>query len=183
MGAKPVLVAFANRAGSTAGIAGAVATVLRRAGFTVDCQVASEVADVTPYSAVILGSGVFVPSRRSDGGGFLARHADALASRPVWLFCAGPIGRGRCPAGVAAGDADDCSVVLVARAVGARGAAVFGPIGLQADSDPLESLGPLNTERVRAWAGEIVDELQAPVAPRPAGRQAHRSCRHVGAAS
>ena len=183
MGDQRVLVAFANRAGSTAGIAGAVATVLRRAGFSVDCRVASEVADVTPYSAVILGSGVFVPSRRSDGGGFLTRHEAQLASRPVWLFCAGPIGRGRCPAGVAAGDADDCSVVLVARAVGARGAAVFGPIGLPADSDPLESLGPVNTERVRAWAGEIADELRAPVAPHRAGRRAHRSCRHVGAAS
>jgi menaquinone-dependent protoporphyrinogen oxidase len=183
MGDQRVLVAFANRAGSTAGIAGAVASVLRRAGYTVDCQVASEVADVTPYSAVILGSGVFVPSRRSDGGGFLARHEVSLAARPVWLFCAGPIGRGRCPAGVVASEVEDCSVDLVARAVGARGAAVFGPIGLPADSDPLESLGPLNTERVRAWAGEIAEELRAPAASHPAGRQVRRSCRHVGAAS
>jgi menaquinone-dependent protoporphyrinogen oxidase len=92
MGDQRVLVAFATRAGSTAGIAGAIATVLRHAGFTVDCHVASEVTDVTPYSAVILGSGVFVPSRRSDGGGFLARHETSLAARPVWLYCAGPIG-------------------------------------------------------------------------------------------
>ena len=183
MGDQRVLVAFANRAGSTAGIAGAVATVLRRAGFAVDCQVASEVADVTPYAAVILGSGVFVPSRRSDGGGFLARHEASLASRPVWLFCAGPIGRGRCPAGTAASDAEDCSVALVARAVGARGAAVFGPIGLPADSDPVERLGPVNIERARAWAGEIAGELRGPVAPHPAGRRAHRPCRHVGVAS
>ena len=62
--------------------------------------------DVTPYAAVILGSGMFVPSRRSDGGGFLARHAAVLAARPVWLFCAGPIGRGRCPAGRAASAAE-----------------------------------------------------------------------------
>ena len=54
-------------------------------------------------TAVILGSGVFVPGRRSDGGGFLARHEASLAARPVWLFCAGPIGRGRCPAGVGRG--------------------------------------------------------------------------------
>jgi menaquinone-dependent protoporphyrinogen oxidase len=183
MGDQRVLVAFANRAGSTAGIAGAIATVLRHAGFAVDCHVASEVADVTPYSAVILGSGVFVPSRRSDGGGFLTRHEAPLASRPVWLFCAGPIGRGRCTAGGEASDTDDCSVVLVARAVGARGAAVFGPIGLPADSDPLESLGPLNSERVRAWAGEIADELRAPLAPHPVERPAHTPCCHVGATS
>jgi menaquinone-dependent protoporphyrinogen oxidase len=133
--------------------------------------VASEVTDLTPYSAVILGSGVFVPSRRSDGGGFLTRHEAALEARPVWLFCAGPIGRGRCATGTDASDADDCSVVLVARAVGARGAAVFGPIGLAADSDPVESLGPVNTERVRAWAGEIAAELRRPVAPHRAGRR------------
>jgi menaquinone-dependent protoporphyrinogen oxidase len=183
MGDQRVLVAFANRAGSTAGIAGAVATVLRHAGFAVDCLVASEVADVTPYSAVILGSGVFVPSRRSDGGGFLARHEAPLASRPVWLFCAGPIGRGRCSADVEATGPDDRSVVLVARAVGARGAAIFGPIGLPADSDPLERLGPLDTERIRAWAGEIADELREPSAPDQVERSAHSSCRRVGAAS
>ena len=170
MGDQRVLVAFANRAGSTAGIAAVIATVLRRAGFSVDCHVASEVTDVTPYSAVILGSGVFVPSRRSDGGGFLTRHEASLAARPVWLFCAGPIGRGRCPDGSAASAAEDCSVVLVARAVGARGAAVFGPIGLPADSDPMERLGPVNTERVRAWAAEIA--AAAPGAGGAASRRA-----------
>ncbi len=183
MGDQRVLVAFANRVGSTAGIAGAVATELRRAGFDVDCRVASEVADITPYAAVILGSGVFIPSRRSDGGGFLARHAALLAARPVWLFCAGPIGRGRCPAGSEPSHAEDSTVVLVARAVGARGAAVFGPVGLQADSDPAQSLGPYDIGRVRAWSLEIADELRAAVAPHPASRRAHRRCRHVGAAS
>ncbi len=172
MGDQRVLVAYANQAGSTAGIAGAIASVLLRAGITVDCRVASEVSDVTPYSAVILGSGVFVPTRRSDGGGFLARHAVALASRAVWLYCAGPIGRGRCPTGSTASAADDCSVTAVAGAVGARGAAVFGPIGLPADSDPLERLGPVNQQRVRAWATEIATELLTP-APAPLARRRH----------
>jgi menaquinone-dependent protoporphyrinogen oxidase len=182
MGDQRVLVAYANQAGSTAGIAGAVATVLRRAGITVDCRLASEVSDVTPYSAVILGSGVFVPSRRSDGGGFLARHAAALAPRPVWLYCAGPIGRGRCPAGTSASAADDCSVMAVAGAVGARGAAVFGPIGLPADSDPLELLGPVDQQRVRAWATEIATELLA-AATQPHARRRHQHHRGPVAAA
>ena len=71
----------------------------------------------------------------------------------------------------------------VARAVGARGAAVFGPIGLSADSDPVESLGPVNTERVRAWAGEIAAELGRPVTPHRAGRRSRHTCRHVSAAT
>jgi menaquinone-dependent protoporphyrinogen oxidase len=185
MGDQRVLVAFANQAGSTAGIATAIAAVLSRSGYTVDCRLAAEVQDVTPYDGVILGSGVFVPRRRSDGGGFLARHEAALASRNVWLFSAGPIGRGRCPSGTAAAVPDDCSVVAVGSAVGARGVAVFGPIGLPADADPLDSLGPVNTQRVRAWAAEIAEQLRTrtrrPDGPAP--RPAVRRCGHVAAAS
>lgn len=162
-----VLVAFANRVGSTAGIATTITGVLRRAGFTVDCSLASEVTDLAPYAAVVLGSGVFVPRRRSDGGGFLARHEADLAGRPLWLFCAGPIGRGRCPAGPDGGRTDACSVIAVAEAVGARGAAMFGPTELAADADPIEQLGPVNVQRVRAWAVSIAEQLRSgtPVTP------------------
>jgi hypothetical protein len=162
-----VLVAFANQVGSTAGIATTIAGVLRRAGLTVDCRLASEVTDLAPYDAVVLGSGVFVPRRRSDGGGFLARHEADLAGRQLWLFCAGPIGRGRCPTGTAAGRADDCSVVAVAEAVGARGAAMFGPTGMVADADPIEQLGPVNVQRVRAWAAAIAEQLRPGALPSP----------------
>jgi len=156
-----VLVAFANQVGSTAGIAATIAGVLRRAGLDVDCRLASEVTDLTPYAAVVLGSGVFVPRRRSDGGGFLARHEAALAGRPLWLFCAGPIGRGRCPAGSSAVRSDDCSVLAVAEAVGARGAAMFGPTELPDDADLIEHLGPVNVQRVRAWAAAIAEQLRS----------------------
>lgn len=180
MGDQRVLVAFANQAGSTAGIANTIAGVLRRSGYVVDCRVASEVSDLTPYAGVVLGSGVFVPGRRTDGGGFLARHAAAIASRPLWLFSAGPIGRGRCAAGSAPSTAAECSVVVVARAVGARGAAVFGPIGLSADGDPLEELGPVNVQRVRAWAAEIAAQLRAaPAAGRSGTLAPPRRCGHV----
>jgi menaquinone-dependent protoporphyrinogen oxidase len=161
MSDQRVLVVFANQAGSTAGIAATIAGVLRRSGLDAECRVASEVADLTPYGAVVLGSGVFVPRRRTDGGGFLARHAAALRGRALWLFSAGPIGRGRCDGGTPAVSAEDCSVVAVARAVGARGAAVFGPIGLSSDGDPIEELGPANVQRIRAWAAEIAAQLRS----------------------
>ena len=181
MGDQRVLVAFANQAGSTAGIGEEIAAVLRRAGLTVDCRIAGDVEDVTPYRAVILGSGVFLPRRRSDGGGFLARHDAALASRPVWLFCAGPIGGGRCTLDASGQMGDDCSVNTVARAVGARGSAIFGPIDVPEGTDPVESLGTVDHQRVRAWASEIGAELLAdrrtPVAPRR-----HHRCGSVAAA-
>ena len=173
MGAQPVLVAFSNQTGSTAGIAEAIAAVLRRAGLAIECRPAGEVEDVTAYRAVILGSGVFLPRRRADGGGFLTRHEVALAGRPIWLFCAGPIGRGRCAAGTAASEPDECSVSAVARAIGARGAAVFGPLGIAAEEDPVDRLGPVDLVRVRRWAAEIATELalaSPPAAPRRCSR-------------
>lgn len=177
-----ILVAFASRAGSTAGIAEEVAAVLRTSGLAADCRAAGTVDDVTQYDAVILGSGVFVPSRRSDGGGFLVRHAASLEARPVWLFCAGPIGRGRCVPGTTGTASTECSVVAVADAVGARGAAVFGPVGLALDADLVERLGPVDVQRVRTWAAEIAGELLAPpvaaLARAPSHHRRHRSRRH-----
>lgn len=159
MSAQRILVAFASRSGSTAGIAQAIADVLQGAGLAVDTQPAGEVTDVTPYTAVVLGSGVFLPHRRSDGGGFLLRHASALASRAVWLYCAGPIGRGRGANGAGPDGTGDCNVSDVARAVAARGSAVFGtPVPTLAE-DPLAQLTPVDLARVRSWASEIAREL------------------------
>jgi menaquinone-dependent protoporphyrinogen oxidase len=159
MSVQRVLVAFSSRSGSTGGIGQVVASVLREAGLEVDCRPASDVSDVTLYSAVVLGSGVFLPRRRSDGGGFLARHEGALGSRAVWLFCAGPIGRGHGGAGAESVLSEDCNVVEVARAIGARGWAVFGtPIPAPGD-ERLEDPTPVDLYRIRSWAREIAVEL------------------------
>jgi menaquinone-dependent protoporphyrinogen oxidase len=179
MGVQRVLIAFANRAGSTAGIAEEIAIVLRRPGLDVECRLASDVTDVTPYDAVILGSGVFVPRRRSDGGGFLSRHRAELATRPVWLFCAGAIGGGRCAGDGSDGADDGCNVSTVARDTGARGSAIFGPIAPLEGSDPVDSLGTVDHQRVRAWAAEIAADLvvegrRAAVAPHRPRRTVHR---------
>jgi hypothetical protein len=112
----------------------------------------------------VLGSGVFLPRRASDGGGFLVRHAPALASRPVWLFCAGPIGRGRGADGTGIAGSGDCSVNEVARAIGARGSAVFGmPVGT--DGRDVDALTPVDLERVRGWAREIAAALRQEASP------------------
>jgi menaquinone-dependent protoporphyrinogen oxidase len=180
-----VLVAFASPNGSTAVIAEAITAELCAAGFRVDCSLVAAVDDLAPYRAVILGSGVFLPRRRSDGGGFLIRHAPALASRALWLYCAGPIGRGlgtRSAGSHVAEDgsvaefahgAEDGSVAEVARAVGARGSAVFGaPVPLHGD-DTVDRATPVDLDRVRAWARAIavaLDDAPGPTAkPVPAG--------------
>ncbi len=158
MSAPDVLVAFSSQTGSTAGIAQVIAAELRRTGLAITCLPASEVLDVSPYTAVILGSGVFLPRRGADGGGFLTRHAASLATRQVWLFCSGPIGRGR----TAGSDVPaDCSVMEVASAIGARGAAAFGTLGLAEGESALDGLKPLDYDRVRVWARAIARELNA----------------------
>ncbi len=159
MSVQRVLVAFANRAGSTAGIAEEIATVLGRAGLEVACVLAGDVADVAPYSAVILGSGVFVPRRRSDGGGFLARHEPSLGTRPVWLFSVGAIGGAHCSVDGSGTPDDGCNVSTVAKAVGARDWAMFGPVALPEGSDPIDRLGTVDHQRVQAWAAAIADTL------------------------
>src|SRR5512133_1773717 len=104
MGAPVVLVAFASETGSTARIAEEIATELRADGLTVACRLAAEVDELDPFDALVLGSGVYVRSRHTDGGGFLTRHAHDIEGKPVWLFCSGPIGRGRGDAAAASTD-------------------------------------------------------------------------------
>ncbi len=162
MSAKRVLVAFASRSGSTAGIAEAISGVLTDAGLEVDSLPAGDVTEVTPYDAVVLGSGVFLPRRGSDGGGFLLRHGAALETRAVWLFSAGPIGRGRSGDARGAGRGDG-AVVDVAHSVGARGWAEFGTPVLEPGADPVAELAPVDVAGVRAWAREIATELTGDV--------------------
>jgi menaquinone-dependent protoporphyrinogen oxidase len=161
-----VLVAFACQSGSTAGIAETIATELRKAGLAADCRPVAAVTDLAPYGAIVLGSGVFLVRRQSDGGGFIARHADELQRKTVWLFSAGPIGG---PDPAAAGDplCDEASVVRVAHSIGARGAATFGTARLRvAAYDGGLPLGDSrDLERVQAWARSIAAELCRTGAP------------------
>ena len=157
---KRVLVAFSSRSGSTAGTAEEIAAVLRSHGLAVDCRAKEEVTDLTLYGAVVLGSGMFIASRASDGGGFLERHALALRDRDLWLFSSGPIG-GR---PVAAGE--ECAAMTVARAVGARGVAAFGAVGANEGPDPCAALLPADRREIRAWAAGIAADLGAPHADR-----------------
>jgi len=178
MGSKRVLVAFASQNGSTAGIAEAIVTELRRAGFSADCRPAASITDLGPYGAVVLGSGVFLARRRADGGGFISRHAEALARRAVWLFSAGPIGApDPTPDGVP--DETSTPVAVVARTIGARGSAAFGTTRLQvAAHDGGVPQGEWDDlERVRRWAASIAAELPAVGVVRGADQQSGQTGR------
>ncbi|TCC16075.1 flavodoxin domain-containing protein [Kribbella sindirgiensis] len=89
---KKVLVAYASKAGATAGIAGAIGTELTARGHDVDVLDVNRVKNVTQYDVVILGSALYIRRWRRDAVRFLRHNADALRGRQVWLFHSGPVG-------------------------------------------------------------------------------------------
>lgn len=87
-----VLVTYSSKHGATAGIAERIGFVLREAGVDAEVWPAGEVGDVEGYDAVVAGSAVYLGSWLKDVTGFLRRNAEALVTRPVWLFSSGPVG-------------------------------------------------------------------------------------------
>lgn len=87
-----VLVAYASRHGATAEIAAKIGEVLSEAGFSVTVLPASQVQDLTPYQAVVLGSAVYMGQWLKEAADLLRDHQEELSKRMVWLFSSGPTG-------------------------------------------------------------------------------------------
>ena len=91
---RQVLVTYASKYGATAEIAEKIGDVLRQEGLPVDVLPVKQVKDVTPYTAVILGSAVYIGRWRKEAVKFLETNEQALAEQDVWLFSSGPTGEG-----------------------------------------------------------------------------------------
>ncbi len=87
-----VLVVYASRHGATRGIAERIAATLRQTGAEVTLQPAGRADKPAGYAAVILGSALYYFRWLKEATGFVRRHRDVLAQRPVWLFSSGPLG-------------------------------------------------------------------------------------------
>ena len=87
-----VLVSVASRHGATSEIARAIADALVKEGIDAEVQRPEEVATVTPYDGIILGSGVYAGRWLGPAKQLIGREAAALATKPVWLFSSGPLG-------------------------------------------------------------------------------------------
>lgn len=92
---RHVLVTYASRHGSTEDIAQAIATELRNTfdpkTADVACLPVTEVTDIEPFDAVVLGSAVYLGRWLSDARKFLSRNEASLIEREVWLFSSGPV--------------------------------------------------------------------------------------------
>jgi len=91
---RKVLVAYATKYGGTADIAERIGAVLREAGLRTEVLPAGRVTDLAPYTAVVLGSGVYVGRWRKEAVTLLKANEQVLAGKPVWLFSSGPSGEG-----------------------------------------------------------------------------------------
>lgn len=161
-----VLVAYGTTGGGSGEIAGWIAEELCAAGLEVDRAEAGEVADLTGYAAVVLGSGVYAAGWHAGARKFVHRFAGQFGGRPVWLFSSGPLDTsaddGPLPPGRHAEEA--------MRRLPAREHVTFGGRMTSEAHGWLGHLAGLlareghagdfrNPERVRAWARDIAADL------------------------
>lgn len=89
-----VLVAYGTKHGATAELAERIGTVLREQGVEADVFPAADVEDLSGYTAVVLGSGVYYGRWVRGATRFLKRWKGELERMPLWLFSSGPTGEG-----------------------------------------------------------------------------------------
>ncbi|MDT0194060.1 flavodoxin domain-containing protein [Arthrobacter sp. AB6] len=87
-----VLVAYASRHGSTAGIAERIAARITEDGIEAEARPVAEVDDVGQYEAVVLGSAAYLVHWLKEATTFAKRHRRELQDKKVWLFSSGPLG-------------------------------------------------------------------------------------------
>jgi menaquinone-dependent protoporphyrinogen oxidase len=160
-----MLIAVSSRHGSTTAIAESLAATIRESGIEVEVTDAAKVESIEPYDAVIVGSGVYMGRWMRPARELVRGSADALRSRPVWLFSSGPLG----PDIVDPADAAEGLRLLAL--VGARGHRVFagsldkGDLGFVERRIVSMVKSPYGDHRdwaaIRAWATSIAQELNA----------------------
>jgi menaquinone-dependent protoporphyrinogen oxidase len=89
-----VLVAYTKKYGANAGIAQQIGETLSKAWIQVNVLEAELVVDPAQYTAITLGSAVYVSAWRKEAAAFLEAHAVLLSECPVRWFSSGPTGDG-----------------------------------------------------------------------------------------
>ncbi len=81
-----ILITYTTAAGSTGEVAETIGQVLSDKGATVDVQPTKKVTDLSPYRAVVVGTGIRAGKVYGKTLKFLEQHQEALAQLPVAYF-------------------------------------------------------------------------------------------------
>jgi len=162
-----VLVAVASKHGSTLEIARMIGTSLALRKIEAEVVPVGSVASLEEYDAVVLGSSVYMGHWLESARRFAAEHADELLQRPVWLFSSGPLGDPVTPA------EEPTDAANLVEMTDAREHRVFGgslwkeDLGIAERAMVAAVRAPEGDFRpwaeIDEWAGQIADELTAPV--------------------
>lgn len=81
-----ILIAYASRAGSTAGVAEAIGRALAESGAQIEVRPMQDVTDLTPYRAVIAGSAIQRKQWLPEAMDFIRANQIALRQKPFAAF-------------------------------------------------------------------------------------------------
>jgi menaquinone-dependent protoporphyrinogen oxidase len=84
-----ILVAYATKHGSTAGIAEAIGKELMAAGLSVEVKEIKNVQSPAGYDAVVIGGPIYMGKVMDEVKKFIARHQEKLTALPVAAFIIG----------------------------------------------------------------------------------------------
>ena len=87
-----VLVAVASKPGATTEIGQVIEASIRSSGLDVELQRIEDVTTLSPYGAVVIGSGVYSGHWLRAAREFVEIHEGELKQLPTWLFSSGPVG-------------------------------------------------------------------------------------------
>jgi menaquinone-dependent protoporphyrinogen oxidase len=83
---KKILVTYASRTGSTAGVAEEVGKTLRENEYDVDVLAMEQVEDISTYQAVVAGSAIQNRMWLPEAVEFMRQNQSDLAKKPVAMF-------------------------------------------------------------------------------------------------
>jgi menaquinone-dependent protoporphyrinogen oxidase len=158
-----ILVSAGSKHGSTAEIAARIGAVLTDRGYDVDIAAPEQVADLSPYDAVVLGSAVYAGHWVAAAKELADRIADSSPHPHTWIFSSGPVGDPPMP------EQDPVDVSPILDATSARDHRVFSG---KIDKSKLNfgekailvavraAVGDFRDwNEIESWANEIADQL------------------------
>jgi len=83
---ETALVTYATKLGSTAEIAQSIGNIIVQRGIAVDVLLVREVANISKYDTVIIGSAIRMGSWLPEAVNFVKQHQDVLKEVPTKIF-------------------------------------------------------------------------------------------------